>query len=160
MLPNSFVVHYWQWQETCQNMFSVKTAIICSSFVLNMFVDKNYSISILCLCCNSTTMVLTHDKWQQITRSSPGFKEFVFSGPNPKFSISKIKTISSNSGLEIYDGQAVFAVKALGICSNYGHKRPAPFPFGAAVPLRYFSINIAWGNSQIKNTNKSWCHLV
>ena len=37
---------------------------------------------------------------------------------------------------------------------------PMACPFGAAVPLRKFSINIAWVDSQIKNTTKSWCYLV
>ena len=53
-----------------------------------------------------------------------------------------------------------FAIMPLELCAIYGHEWPAAFPFGAAVPLRDFSINITWGDSQIRNTNKSWCHLV
>ena len=36
-----------------------------------------------------------------------------------------------------------FTVMPLALCAIYGHEWPAPFPFGAAMPLRYFSINIA-----------------
>ena len=60
-----------------------------------------------------------------------------------------------------------FAVMPLELYAIYGHKWPTPFLVGPAVLLRYFSIIIAWGDSQIKNTNKilvpsglSYCYVV
>ena len=35
------------------------------------------------------------------------------------------------------------AVMPLELCALYGYEWSISFPFGAAVPLRYFSINIA-----------------
>ena len=40
-----------------------------------------------------------------------------------------------------------FAIMPLEFCVIYGHKWPAHFPFGAAVPLRDFSVNIVCGDS-------------
>ena len=55
--------------------------------------------------------------------------------------------LSRIAWLEIYDGHAAwkplaFAVMPLALCAIYGHEWPDLFPFGAAVPLRYFSINM------------------